>query len=33
MLRPYPAEDMDCYPVSSLVNNAKNDSLECLKPA
>lgn len=24
------AEDMDCYRVSPLVNNAKNDSPECL---
>ena len=28
-----PAEDMDCYRVSPLVNNAKNDTPECLKPA
>jgi putative SOS response-associated peptidase YedK len=33
LLRPYPGEDMDCYRVSPLVNNAKNDSPECLKPA
>jgi putative SOS response-associated peptidase YedK len=33
MLRPYPAEDMDCYRVSKLVNNAKNDSPDCIKPA
>ncbi len=33
LLRPYPTEDMDCYRVSPLVNNAKNDSPECLKPA
>jgi putative SOS response-associated peptidase YedK len=33
MLHPYPAEEMDCYRVSKLVNNAKNDSPECLKPA
>jgi hypothetical protein len=26
MLRPFDAEDMDCYRVSPLVNNAKNDS-------
>ena len=25
--------DMDCYRVSPLVNNARNDSPECLKPA
>ena len=32
LLRPYPAEDMDCYRVSKLVNNAKNDSAECISP-
>jgi putative SOS response-associated peptidase YedK len=32
MLRPFDAGDMDCYRVSPLVNNAKNDSPECLKP-
>ena len=31
LLRPYPAEDMDCYCVSSLVNRAKNDSPECIQ--
>jgi putative SOS response-associated peptidase YedK len=25
MLRPYPADDMKMYPVSTLVNNPKND--------
>ena len=33
LLRPYPAEDMDCRRVSKLVNSAKNDSPECLLPA
>jgi len=33
LLRPYPAEDMDCYRVSKLVNNARNDSPDCIKPA
>jgi putative SOS response-associated peptidase YedK len=33
MLRPYPAEDMDCYRVSKLVNNARNDSPDCIKAA
>jgi putative SOS response-associated peptidase YedK len=32
MLRPYPAEDMECCRVSRLVNEAKNDSPDCLKP-
>jgi putative SOS response-associated peptidase YedK len=31
--RPYPAEDMDCVRVSTLVNNARNDVPECLQPA
>ncbi len=33
LLRPYPAGDMDCYRVSKLVNNARNDTPECIKPA
>jgi putative SOS response-associated peptidase YedK len=33
LLRPHPAEDMDCYRVSKLVNNARNDSPECIKAA
>ncbi len=33
LLTPYTAEDMDCYRVSKLVNSAKNDSPECIKPA
>ena len=32
LLRPYPAEDMDCCRVSKLVNSAKNDGPECLAP-
>ena len=28
---PYPAEDMEAYPVSSLVNSPKNNSPECLQ--
>ena len=32
LLRPYPADQMDCYRVSKLVNNAKNDSPDCLLP-
>jgi putative SOS response-associated peptidase YedK len=31
LLGPYPSEEMDCYPVSPLVNNAKNDSPECIQ--
>ena len=33
MLRPFEAGDMDCYRVSPLVNNARNDSPGCLRPA
>jgi putative SOS response-associated peptidase YedK len=33
LLRPFPAEAMACYRVSALVNNARNDSPECIKPA
>ena len=33
LLRPYPAENMDCYRVSKLVNNARNDSPDCIKAA
>jgi putative SOS response-associated peptidase YedK len=33
MLRPFEAGDMDCYRVSPLVNNTKNDSPECLMSA
>ena len=29
----FEAADMDCYRVSPLVNDAKNDSPECLAPA
>ena len=32
MLAPYPAEDMEAYTVSSLVNSVKNDSPECIEP-
>ena len=32
LLRPCPAEQMDCYRVSKLVNNAKNDTPACLQP-
>jgi putative SOS response-associated peptidase YedK len=33
LLRPFDAEDMDCYRGSLLVNNAMNDSPDCLTPA
>lgn len=33
LLRPYPADEMTAYPVSSLVNRPENDRPECLLPA
>ncbi|MDF5724446.1 MAG: SOS response-associated peptidase [Rhizonema sp. PD37] len=32
ILRPYPTEKMSAYPVSTLVNNPKHDSSECITP-
>ena len=32
LLRPYPAEDMACYRVSTMVNSARHDSPECVRP-
>ena len=32
LLRPYPAEEMTAYPVSTRVNNPTNDSPTLLKP-
>jgi putative SOS response-associated peptidase YedK len=32
LLRPYPEVEMDAYPVSSKVNNARNDSPDCIAP-
>jgi putative SOS response-associated peptidase YedK len=32
LLDPYPANEMKVYPVSSLVNNPKNDSPDCKQP-
>ena len=31
LLEPYPADEMDAYVVSSLVNSVKNDSPECIE--
>lgn len=31
LLRPYPAAEMDCYAVSTLVNQAKRDRPECIE--
>jgi putative SOS response-associated peptidase YedK len=32
LLRPYPAEAMVAFPVSSVVNNARNDDPQCVLP-
>ena len=32
LLRPYEAEEMQAYPVSTVVNNARNESPECVEP-
>ena len=32
LLRPYPAAEMEAYPVSTLVNNPRNDVADCLRP-
>ena len=33
LLKPYPAEEMEAYPVSRLVNRPSNDSPDCIAPA
>jgi putative SOS response-associated peptidase YedK len=32
LLRPFPPEEMEAYPVSPLVNNPRNDQPECVRP-
>ena len=32
LLRPYPASVMTAYPVSTLVNNSRHNSPECIIP-
>lgn len=32
LLRPYPAAKMEAYPVSTTVNNPRNDAPECIEP-
>jgi putative SOS response-associated peptidase YedK len=32
LLRPYPSEAMECYPVSPLVNSPANNSIQCIQP-
>ncbi len=33
LLRPYPPEDMEAYPVSRFVNNPSHDGPRCVEPA
>jgi putative SOS response-associated peptidase YedK len=33
LIRPFPAELLDAYPVSTLVNSPANDAPECIQPA
>ena len=33
LLRPYPADEMEAYPVSRLVNTPMNERSECIEPA
>ena len=32
LLRPFPPEGMEAYPLSPLVNNPRNDQPECARP-
>ena len=32
LLVPYPSEEMRFYPVSTVVNNARNKTPDCVKP-
>jgi putative SOS response-associated peptidase YedK len=32
LLTPFPADAMEGYEVSTLVNNPRNDSPECIRP-
>jgi putative SOS response-associated peptidase YedK len=32
ILKPCPAKNMDTYPVSNVVNNARNNGPECIDP-
>lgn len=31
MLKPYPAEEMEAYPVSTVANNPRNEKEDCIK--
>ena len=33
LLGPYPANEMIAYPVSTIVNNPRNNNMECVSPA
>jgi putative SOS response-associated peptidase YedK len=33
LLKPYPADELECFAVSPLVNNVKNNRPECLERA
>src|SRR5215212_12176855 len=33
LLKPYPASEMEAYPVSKRVNSPQNNSADCIKPA
>jgi putative SOS response-associated peptidase YedK len=33
LLKPYPSDALECYPVSPLVNNPRNNSPECIRRA
>jgi len=33
LLKPYPADEMTAYPVSTRVNDVKNDGPELIEPA
>ena len=32
LLKPYPAEKMEAYPVSSVVNSPSHETDECVQP-
>ncbi|MDH3446218.1 MAG: hypothetical protein OEN50_20025 [Deltaproteobacteria bacterium] len=32
LLKPYPPDKMEGYDVSTIVNNPRNDSPECIEP-
>jgi putative SOS response-associated peptidase YedK len=32
LLKPYPSEEMIAFPISTLVNNARNESAQCIEP-